>query len=118
VPRLAILDPLIALVVAGHIAWVGVGLVGRSVDGLMDRSLPAEEIAAARAVIDAALPAGASYAELRTRKSGRQRFIEFKLRVPGEETVAGAHRLCDRLETLLDERLGRTSVSIHVEPAG
>jgi cation diffusion facilitator family transporter len=118
VPRLAILDPLIALIVAGHIGWVGIGLVSRSVDGLMDRSLPADEITAVRGLLDAALPPGASYAELRTRKSGRQRFIDLKLIVPGDETVAAAHQLCDRIETLLDQRFGGTSVNIHVEPAG
>jgi cation diffusion facilitator family transporter len=39
-PTAKILDPLIAIGVAVHIAWVGVSLLRRSVDGLMDKSLP------------------------------------------------------------------------------
>ena len=115
-PQLAILDPLIAIAVAIQIAGTGVALIRRSVDGLMDKSLPGEEIAAARASIVATLPAGAAFAELRTRKSGSRRFIEFKLLVAGSLPVADAHATCDRLEAALAARLANAVVTIHVEP--
>jgi divalent metal cation (Fe/Co/Zn/Cd) transporter len=57
-------------------------------------------------------------AGLRTRKSGAKRFIEFKLCVPGEQSVSAAHALCDRLEELLAAAMTRAVVTIHVEPAG
>jgi cation diffusion facilitator family transporter len=117
-PDWAVVDPLIAIAVGCNICWTGISLLRRSVDGLMDRSLPADEIDAAQMIILASLPPGAHYAELRTRKSGSRRFLEFKLRVPGAESVAEAHALCDRLEALIGRRLGNARVTIHVEPAG
>lgn len=116
-PQWRILDPLIAIAVAAHIAWTGFGLLRRSAGGLMDTGLDPAEVATIRATVGAALPAGTSIAGLRTRKSGTKRFIEFKLCVPGEQSVRSAHELCDRLEELLAARLARAVVTIHVEPA-
>jgi cation diffusion facilitator family transporter len=115
-PAWAVADPLIAIAVGVHICWTGVSLLRRSVGGLMDRSLPPGEIAVAQMIIASELPPGADYAELRTRKAGSRRFLEFKLRVPGSESVAAAHALCDRLEALLGRRLPNAFVTIHVEP--
>ncbi|HXQ64085.1 MAG TPA: cation diffusion facilitator family transporter [Steroidobacteraceae bacterium] len=116
-PGWAVADPLIAIAVGVHICWPGVSLLRRSVDGLMDRSLPPDEVEAAQTIIRSQLPPGADYAELRTRKAGTRRFLEFKLRVPGSQSVAAAHQLCDRLEVLLGRRLANALVTIHVEPA-
>lgn len=116
VPRFALLDALIALAIATHIGITGVRLVARSVDGLMDRALPLAEIEALRATLEQALPGRARVADLRTRKAGPRRFVEFKLLLPPADTVADAHRLCDALEAALAARLGRVRVTIHVEP--
>jgi len=78
--------------------------------------LPAAEVGIARDIIAAALPPGAAVAELRTRKAGSRRFIEFKLRVRGAETVAAAHASCDRIESALAAALAKVVVTIHVEP--
>lgn len=117
-PGAAILDPLIAIGVAVHIAWVGITLLLRSVDGLMDKSLPANELAIVNTTLAATLRPGDRVADLRTRKSGSRRFIEFKLRVPDADTVASAHDACDALEHALDRALAKTVVTIHVEPLG
>jgi cation diffusion facilitator family transporter len=117
-PQWRILDPLIAIAVAAHIAFTGIDLLRRSAGGLMDTGLEPAEVASIHEVVGGALPAGTSMAGLRTRKSGAKRFIEFKLQVPGEQTVQSAHSLCDRLEQLLEQRLPRAVVTIHVEPAG
>lgn len=116
-PQWRILDPLIAIAVAAQIAWTGFDLLRRSAGGLMDSGLAPDEVATIRATVGKSLPAGTSMSALRTRKSGAKRFIEFKLQVPGEETVSAAHALCDRLEAELAQALPRASVTIHVEPA-
>ena len=54
--------------------------------------------------------------ELRTRKAGNQRFIEFHLVMPKNVSVEEAHRVCDHLEQEIENRLQHTSVTIHVEP--
>ena len=115
-PRAALLDPLIAIAIGLRILWTAISLLRRSVDGLMDKSLPADELEAVRRLIAAVLPAEAAIAELRTRKAGARRFIEFKLRVPGAESVAAAHAICDHLEASLAGGLAKCVVTIHVEP--
>jgi cation diffusion facilitator family transporter len=117
-PRAGMVDPLIALVVAGHIALTGWELVCRSIDGLMDRALPADELATVRACIAATLVDGHSVADLKTRRAGSRRFVEFKLRVPPALSVYDAHQECDRLEGALAKRYRGIDVMIHVEPLG
>lgn len=118
VPTWSLLDPLIAIAVAVKIAWTGLSLLRRASNGLMDAALDPAEVATVRTTIDAVLPPGTGIAGLRTRKSGARRFVEFKLRVPGEQRVADAHALCDRIETAIEARFARSVVTIHVEPAG
>lgn len=115
-PQWHILDPLMAIGVALHIVYTGVDLLRRSTRGLMDASLPAEELARIDRVIAAGLPSSAEYHALRTRKAGSRRFIEFHLLVPGATAVSDAHALCDRLEAALEAELPNASVTIHVEP--
>jgi cation diffusion facilitator family transporter len=116
VPRWSILDPIMAVAVGVHIIFTGVDLVRRSADGLMDASLPSDEIRVAEEAIRAELPPGATFHALRTRKAGRARFIEFHLAVPGGDTVAAAHALCDRVESAIEARLANANVTVHVEP--
>jgi cation diffusion facilitator family transporter len=115
-PGWHILDPMMAIAVALHIVYTGVSLLRRSADGLMDASLPEEELHRIATAIAAELPSGTSYHALRTRKAGSRRFIEFHLLVAGEARVSAAHALCDRLEAVLERELKNASVTIHVEP--
>lgn len=115
-PGWQILDSLIAVAVGLHIVVTGVGLLRRSIDGLMDTALSPREIDKAEELIRAGLPAGASFHALRTRKAGATRFIEFHLLLPGETSVRESHALCDRLEESIASHLARASVTIHVEP--
>jgi cation diffusion facilitator family transporter len=117
VPQWHVLDPLIAIAVGIHIIFTGIGLLRRTVEGLMDTALSADDIRQTRQLIRAQLPAGASFHDLRTRKAGPRRFIEFHLLVPGQTSVAESHALCDRIELALAGILSKVSVTIHVEPA-
>ncbi|MFO1426003.1 MAG: cation diffusion facilitator family transporter [Steroidobacteraceae bacterium] len=115
-PQLRWLDPLVAILVGLHIIWTGFGLLRRSVDGLMDASLSAEDVEAARNAISSRLPEGTAYDALRTRKAGPRRFVELKLYVPGAWNVDAAHAACDRIESALRDALPNCTATIHVEP--
>ena len=115
-PAWNILDPLIAVAVGIHIIFTGVHLLRRTVDGLMDTALPPEDVDRAVRLIEGQLPADASFHDLRTRKSGPRRFIEFHLLMPGETSVRHAHDLCDSIEAAIHSELRNASVTIHVEP--
>jgi len=112
-----VLDPLLALLVAGNILLMGFRLVRQSVGGLMDEGLSPEEVGRIRKTIAEALGGRAlEVHDLKTRKAGNRAFLEFHLVVPGSMTVEEAHRLCDELERALEESFPGLAVTIHVEP--
>lgn len=115
-PSWQILDPLMAVAVGLNIIFAGFHLLQRSWSGLMDAALPGNEIGQIETEIGKLLPTGTSFHDLRTRKSGSRRFIDFHLLVPGSNTVNEAHELCDRIEEVLERTLPNTAVTIHVEP--
>jgi cation diffusion facilitator family transporter len=110
------LDPVIAILVGGHIIWTGGELVARSFNGLMDHALPADEQDHIRSVIAARLPAGAAFHLLRTRRAGQRRFAEFHLLVDGDLTVRAAHHIAHEVEAALVAAIPGLEVTIHVEP--
>jgi len=110
------LDPLIAIGVAAVIARAAWDITRRSYDHLLDRSLPAEEVAKIESLLREHYPQFGDYHRLRTRRAGPQRYIDLHLVVSGEQSVADAHSLCDHLERDLRALLPRSEVLIHVEP--
>jgi cation diffusion facilitator family transporter len=111
-----VLDPVVALVVAGNILWTGFDLIRRSFNGLMDHALPEEDQAAARAAIESQLGPGMDYHALRTRQAGSRRFVDFHLLVPGALSVRQAHALTGRIEAALHQALPGLEVTVHIEP--
>jgi cation diffusion facilitator family transporter len=113
---IAMLDPIVALLVAILIARTAYLTMKKSFGGLMDIKLPeAEE----DAIIDCIREHGgqlAGFHKIRTRKAGSQRYIDFHLVVSKHISVEQAHQLCDELEREIENRLSYTSVTIHVEP--
>lgn len=115
-PEWKALDPIIALLMAVNIVFTGVGLLRRSIGGLMDDALPEDELAVIRDAICRHQNDQATFHQLRTRKSGPLRFIDFHLLVPGATTVQEAHDLCEQIEKDIEDVLIRAEVTIHVEP--
>ncbi len=113
-----VLDSIIAAVVALNILWSGGSLMKESVGGLMDASLPAEELERIESVLNAVKSDDAEIRALRTRRAGPRTFVDFSLIVPGSMTVNASHAMCDRLEDALEQELPDVSIRIHVEPAG
>lgn len=113
-----VLDPIVAIAVGINILVTGYGLVRRSVVGLLDGSLPPEEV---EIVTEAARTACSScemkVAQIRTRESGRQRFVYVTLEVPGDWTVRRSHDVADLVEESVDAALPGTVTFVHIEPA-
>ena len=76
------LDPIVALVVAANIIWTGVGIIRRSVGGLMDTALPAEDRVAVQEVLKSHEQVGVKFHALWTRQAGARKFISLPLLVP------------------------------------
>ena len=56
--------------------------------------------------------------ELRTRESGRDRFIQFHLEMSGEMTLRHAHEIADTVEARLLEDYPEAEIIIHQDPEG
>jgi cation diffusion facilitator family transporter len=110
------LDPVFAVAMALNIFRIGLRLVVRSFDGLMDHALPAGEQALVRTAIESTLEPATAYHALRTRQAGTDRFVDFHLLVPGGTSVTRAHRLAVRVEQAVRDALPGTEVVIHIEP--
>jgi cation diffusion facilitator family transporter len=110
------LDPLIAIAVATHICITGIRLMQRSVGGLMDSALPAEERDRVKAILDRHRVAGVDYHALRTRQAGHRRFVYFHLLVPGMWSVVQGHTLMESIEREIRASLQYATVIAHLEP--
>ncbi|HEV3116646.1 MAG TPA: cation diffusion facilitator family transporter [Gemmataceae bacterium] len=110
------LDPLLGLLVAGHVAWTGFKLVWGAFNGLMDHALPQSEQAAVRRAIESRLEPGMDFHALRTRQAGSRRFVDFHLLVPGIFTVRRAHELTANIEDAVRAALPGVEVTVHIEP--
>jgi cation diffusion facilitator family transporter len=112
----ALLDSLVAALVALNILWMGYGLLKGSVGGLMDAAAPPDVQERIRTLIAEQGYGALEAHHLRTRHAGRLTFIDFHLVVPGNMSVAQAHDICDRIEHALKKEMGDAMITIHVEP--
>ena len=110
-----VLDPIVALLVAANIVRTGVGIVQRSIAGLMDISLPAEDMAAVRKVLQSYEQDGIQFHALRSRQAGAQKFVSTHVLVPGDWTVQRGHEMLDRIEADIRRALPDTVVFTHLE---
>jgi len=111
------LDPIVAIGVGINILFTGYQLVRRSVVGLLDAALPEDELAIVSAVLaHTCADPTVEVTELRTRESGRQRFVYATLEVPGDWTVQHSHDLADEVEAAVHAALPGTTTFIHIEP--
>lgn len=110
------LDPAIALLVAGNIVWTGYQLMRRSAAGLMDISLPPEQLARIETLLDGYRAQGLGFHALRTRQAGGRAFVMLHVLVPGEWTVQEGHDWSERIEAEIARALPHTHVTTHLEP--
>ncbi len=109
------LDPIIAILVGVNIVRAGVGVMQRSVSGLLDERLPENEERIILRVLDEA-PEVLGYHRLRTRRAGRSRFAEVDVFIDPDMSVRDAHALVGRLEKGMHGQLSDLVTTVHVEP--
>lgn len=112
-----VLDPIVAIAVGLNILFIGYKLVLESGMGLMDATLPEEDNRAIEAVLDRhRQPGRVDFHELRTRESGKWRFVEFHALVPGDWTVDRGHDLVEQVEQEIHSALPHSHITTHLEP--
>lgn len=111
------IDPLVAMIVGLNILWTGGKLVRRSAVGLLDAALPTDEVDAIHAAMDGVIgDHRVTVTELRTRESGRHRFVQTIVVVPRHWSVAQAHDLADDIEAAIEAVFPETQTIVHIEP--
>jgi cation diffusion facilitator family transporter len=112
-----ILDPIVALLVGINILWTGYRLLRRSVVGLLDATLPPEDVARIRTVTERyRTDERVEFEAVRTRESGQHRFVYLTVLVPGDWTVTQVHGLSRRLEEDIGRELPDATTFVRAAP--
>jgi len=113
---LVVLDPIIALIMAGFVLKAGYEVAVRSIQELIDHALPEEE----QEILDNCIKIHntqiVEYHEVRSRRAGNVCFIDLHLVMPRNLSFENVHAMCDHLERDIKEAIKRANVIIHAEP--
>ncbi len=111
-----ILDPIAAIIVSIFIIKVAFEILIRSLEELLEHSLPKETEEEIIEII-LSVEGVVSPHHLRTRRIGNNLAIEVHIRMDGNITLTKAHQMTSVVEWSLKERFGKeTHVNIHTEP--
>jgi len=112
-----LIDPLVALLVAGAIVIAGLRILARSSRVLVDEVLPEQELAAIRSVLEGhGNDEIAGYHKLRARRAGSRRYVDMHVQFHEGTTLARAHELSHELQAQIAARVRGADVLIHLEP--
>jgi cation diffusion facilitator family transporter len=112
-----VLDPIVALVVAGAIIFSGVRIVNRSSRVLVDEALPPDEPEQIRSAIQSnGAPEIHGYHKLRARRAGSRRYIDLHVQFKSGTSLERAHALSHDLSRSIESRIREADVLIHLEP--
>lgn len=109
------IDPLAAIIVALMIIKAAYDLTVQSLGDLLDASLPENDNIRIAELIKKQ-PGIISFKNLRTRKGGHTKFIEFDILVAASMSVEQAHNLTDYIIADIEKVLTHSKVTIHIEP--
>jgi len=109
------LDPIVAILVAIFILKESFELLKTAFNPLLDVKLSDEEIEIIKDKINQYDSVFCNYHDLKTRKSGRIRYIDLHLVFPENKSIKEAHDICDRIEQNIEQVLKYAEVMIHLE---
>lgn len=109
------LDPIIAIFVALLILKESFTLFIKAYAPLLDSTLPQEDVDKIVQIIQNHCTNTMGFHNLRTRKAGNYRYVDFHLNLDGSISVKEAHAICDRIENDIYSEFEQIEVSIHVE---
>ena len=111
------IDPAIGLAIALFIAAAAVKIGREALNMLMDREMDEADRSRIKDIVRAH-PDVLDLHDLRTRASGRDRFIQFHLELDGALSLTDAHRISDAVEADIRAAFPEAEVIIHEDPAG
>jgi ferrous-iron efflux pump FieF len=110
-------DPLISILIALYILWSATHVARESIDVLMDRRLPLEVDEQVAEIVGRFQHEGVlGFHDLRTRRSGSQKFIDLHLEVERDQRLEEAHDITVRVLRAIEAEIPRARVQIHTDP--
>lgn len=114
--KLVILDPIIALIMAGFVLKAGREVTIRAFHELIDHALPKEEQDILNNCLKAHNTQIVEYHSVRSRRAGNERFIDLHIVMQRNISFEKVHNMCDHLEKDIKDKLTSANVIIHAEP--
>lgn len=109
------IDPVAAMCVAVLIMHAAYELTVHSLRDLIDVKLPPEEESFIHRTINGN-PTIYGFHQLRTRKAGHARFIEFHIKVDPKMSVHDSHNITRMLKAEIRNKFPESIITIHIEP--
>lgn len=113
----SVLDPLIAILVAVFILRTGFSITKKTLNCLLDSSLPDSDIEKIKAIINN-FSNNVTLKEngIKARQMGPNKDIDIILQLDGNTTICECHKICDKIEEEIQKLFLNSSISIHTEP--
>ena len=110
------LDPVMSILVACYILFESLRLMRHGLRDVLDEQLPETVRKQIEGLIEDHKHELFGYHNLRTRRAGSQKLIDFHLTVCKHLSVEEAHDITDYIEKKISDQIVGTDVTIHVEP--
>jgi ferrous-iron efflux pump FieF len=104
------------MALAAYLLWVAAAIARSALHELIDSSLPPETLTELRVCLGHAGHELRGFHGLRTRKSGRETYIDLHVTVDPEITVARAHDLIESLEADVRRLIPGAVMTAHIDP--
>jgi len=111
-----VFDGIVALMLAAYLAWIASRILREALSELIDTALPDEDVALLEECLQHEGHGVRGFHALRTRKSGRERYIDVHVLIDPALTVSEAHHRVEEIEQHLREAIPGAIASIHLDP--
>jgi len=114
--HIAWIDFVIAIIIGIILLRKSFILIRKAFSDLMDTSMTDDEISMITEIIERHKSKYTNYHELKTRKAGSDKFVEFHLMMPHTYSLVTSHDLVDHIETEIKSEIPRVTIIIHIDP--
>ena len=112
---LTILDPIIAIIVAGIIFKAGYTIMKQTLNNLLEGSISKNEMEEIAKILDT-FQNIKGYKDLKARNIGPMIKMELTVLFDNDMKIYDCHKICDEIEHAITNKIGNISIIIHSEP--
>ena len=110
------IDPILSILVGLYIIVEAFKLVRHGMRDVLDAELPPAMMHDVTRLLDDYRENLIDYRNLRTRRAGSQKFMDFELVVCRHMSIEDAHDIADQLEEQIKKEIPGSDITIHLEP--